>query len=642
MGNSDSTSIEDKAELTMVWKKRDLSLPKSVKAMGGYEPWNKQANVAQLQKTMAGACTANTVEAALAEVRGLMSLEGHNLYAYAYLRKLFDRDPDVYYGALLTEPELLLPVAYTPTVGEACQKFGYMPLYERGCYVCLEDRFNVKSVLQEYAEAMLPKKEDGSFDCECIVFSDGGRILGLGDLGAFGMGIPIGKLDLYTVCGGFNPHKTIPVIIDAGCLDANGNSAKLPIRESNMYTGMKKNRMKHKSAVGTDVNTVYYGEDSFIGEFMTAASDLFGKGCLLQFEDFNSNDAFPLLATYRDKFLTYNDDIQGTASVAVAALLGGIKIQNPGCTELIKELSSMRVLFHGAGSANLGASSLLVNEAGVPANQVFCTNSRGLIWRSEDGSEGTFRNDEQKAAAQVGKPDFDSRDLISIIRNTKPDILIGAVGVAPGCFTKEVIEAMVKIQDEKPNGGMRPIVFALSNPQTQAEITSKDCYEFSQGKAIYGSGTRMASVEVDGTLREPGQVNNFFIFPGMSFGAMVCQARTIPEKWFMIAAEAVANTLDSHDIKVDSVVPHPSRIREVGQNVATAVVLEAQASGFAGKTIGSSKEEVRSFLDKAMWLPKNYAPKSKAQARPRMLERTKSDMGGMIHVLSNQELSNAS
>eukprot|EP00747_Dinoflagellata_sp_TGD_P219509 gnl/TRDRNA2_/TRDRNA2_91613_c1_seq1.p1 gnl/TRDRNA2_/TRDRNA2_91613_c1~~gnl/TRDRNA2_/TRDRNA2_91613_c1_seq1.p1 ORF type:complete len:456 (+),score=109.40 gnl/TRDRNA2_/TRDRNA2_91613_c1_seq1:56-1369(+) len=416
------------------------------------------------------------------------------------------------------------------------------------------------------------------------------------------MGIPLGKLDLYTVCGGFDPKRTIPVIIDAGCSGAEGNSAGLVIRDHQLYTGLKQDRVKHKSAAGTDVNTAYYGPDSFIGEFMSAATELFGKGCLLQFEDFNSNDAFPLLAEYRNKFLSYNDDIQGTAAVAVAAVLGGVKIQKPNASDLIGEARSMRFLFHGAGSANLGSATLLMNEAGVPATSVFCTNSKGLLWKSEDGSEGSFRNDEQKACAQVGKPSCGT-DLVSIINHVKPDALIGAVGRDPGCFTKEVIDAMLAVQAAKPGGGMRPLVFALSNPKTQAEITAKQCYDFSGGKAIFGSGTRFDKEMVNGKAREPGQVNNFLIFPGMSFGTMCCQCSTIPERLFMVAAEAVANALDANDIDRESVVPNAARCREVGLAVATAVVLESQKLGLAGKELGANKEAVKAELMRRRWAP---------------------------------------
>ena len=353
---------------------------------------------------------------------------------------------NVYYGMLLADPSFLLPVAYTPTVGEACQKYGQMPLMERGCYVSISDRGNLKAVLAEYAAKFLTKKADGSYDCQCIVFSDGGRILGLGDLGAWGMGIPMGKLDLYTVCGGFNPHKTIPVIIDAGCTGREGNSAKLTIRDHELYTGLKQDRVKHLSEANTEVNTAYYGEESLIGEFMSASASLFGKGCLLQFEDFNSNDAFPLLEEYRHKFLSYNDDIQGTAAVAVAGILGGLKIQKPECTELVAEARKLTFLFHGAGSANLGGASLLVHEAHVPASQVYVTNSRGLIWKSADGKEGSFRNDEQKAVAHVGQKLPEGADLVTIVEHVKPDVIVGAVGRAPNCFTKEVMEAMTEVR----------------------------------------------------------------------------------------------------------------------------------------------------------------------------------------------------
>lgn len=581
---------------------RCLSLSAQVQAAGSLAAWNAQPNLAQMQRMLAGACQASTVEEALAEIRNLMGF-GTKIWAYMYLRKLFERSPDIYYSTLLRDPALLLPVAYTPTVGEACQRFGHMPLYARGCYVSLRDRGNVRAVLVDYARKMLGTGADGRFECECIVFTDGGRILGLGDLGTFGMGIPIGKLDLYTVCGGFDPEKTIPVVLDAGCSDASGNSAKLTIRDGPMYTGLVQDRVKHKSDAGTDVNSCYYGEGSFIREFMSASRELFGPSCLLQFEDFNSNDAFPLLSEYREEFLTYNDDIQGTAAVTVAALLGAIKVQRPECTALVDELRGLRVLFHGAGSANLGSAALLVNEAKVPPNQLLCTNSRGVVWRSEDGSDGSFRNEEQKAFAQVGRPGYDSRDLALVIQHFRPDALIGAVGVDPGCFTKQVVEAMARVQAAKPGGGGRPVIFALSNPKTQAEISAMDCYGYSDGKAIYGSGTRFAPVEVDGKTREPGQVNNFLIFPGLSFGAMRCAARTIPESFFMAAAEAVANSLDAADLEVESVVPHVTRIRQVAQNVATAVVLKAQADGLASKPLGDSWDAVAEELRASMWSP---------------------------------------
>jgi len=515
-----------------------------------------------------------------------------------WMKMLQAKNIDIYYEMMINHPSLMLPVMYTPTVGEVCQKYGKLPFNKRGCYFSITDRGSFKKVLDEYAQAELEKDADGKPICDCIVFSDGGRILGLGDLGAWGMGIPVGKLDLYTVCGGVNPHRVIPLIIDVGCGDVSKNTDKLEIRDHPLYTGLKQDRVMHKSEAGTLVNSCYYGPNNVIEELFQAATELFGDSCLLQFEDFNSNDAFPLLAEYRDKFLTYNDDIQGTAAVAVAGILGAVKIRNPECTELIPELKKEKFLFHGAGAANLGAMSLLHHEAGVPKSSLIATNSRGVIWQEADGSSGSYRNNEQKEFAQIGKPQYDGKNLCEAIDNIKPSFIIGAVGVDPGCFKKELVEKMVEI-----NKPARPGVFALSNPKTQAEVTSKDAYEWSKGAAIYGSGTAMESVEVAGQMRHPGQVNNVYIFPGMSFGAICCEASSIPERFFMVAAEAVANSLNEEDIKSDRVVPSLNRIREVGLNVAVAVVLEAQKMGLAGKNLGSDSTQVEAALKSMMWAP---------------------------------------
>merc|ERR1719161_3344333 len=549
-GSGHPVSDEMRCQTTTDIADPNRSLPKGVAAAGGIEKWNRgYTHVRELKDMLERMCTATTVEEALRQVKAVMLL-GHNFWAYAYMRMLYNRNRSLYYATLLAEPQTLLPVVYTPTVGEACQKFGKLPFFPRGCYVSITDRGNIKRVLEDYAEANLSKGEDGKYLCDCIVFSDGGRILGLGDLGSWGMGIPIGKLDLYTVCAGVNPHRTVPVIIDAGCFDASGNTDKVVVRDSEFYTGLKQDRVTHKSAAGTVVNSAYYGEGNMIQEFMQAAVDVFGRNCLLQFEDFNSNDAFPLLAEYREKFLSYNDDIQGTAAVTVAALLGAIKLKKPECTDLIAELKKETYLFHGAGSANIGSMKLLVEEAGVPKSQINVTNSRGVIWKESSAPKGpnqkrrgSFRNDEQEEFARLGEPSFDGKDLIAAIENLKPTALIGAVGRDPGCFSKAVVDAMVKV-----NGSERPCIMALSNPKTQAEITSTDCWKWSDGKCIYGSGTGMETVQIGDKMFCPGQVNNVYIFPGVSMGAICCQASTIPERLFMVAAEAVANSLDAQDL----------------------------------------------------------------------------------------------
>mmetsp|Transcript_94190 Transcript_94190/g.292985 ORF Transcript_94190/g.292985 Transcript_94190/m.292985 type:complete len:670 (+) Transcript_94190:3-2012(+) len=574
---------------------RSLSLPKAAAAAGGIDAWNQQSSIAQLSAMLEGMCKATTVEGVLKEVQAVMSL-GHYLWAYAYMRRLYSVDPHLYYAALQRRPALLLPAVYTPTVGEACQKFGTMPLYRRGCYLAITDKGRLKEVLQEYAEAELAKDASGRHLCDCIVFSDGGRILGLGDLGAWGMGIPIGKLDLYTVCAGVNPYRTIPVVIDAGCYGPEGNTDRLEIRDSPLYTGLRQTRVTHKSAAGTTVNSAYFGEGNLIAEFMAAATELFGKGCLLQFEDFSTADAFRLLAEYRDRHLCYNDDIQGTAAVGLAAFLGAMRLRQPACKDLAAELRRQTFLFHGAGSANLGIMTLLRDEAGVPAESIFATNKEGLIWLSEDGTRGNFSSEEQRSFAQRGEPSFDTRNLVALAEHARPTFLIGATGVCPNCFTKPLVEALLRFSE-------RPVVFALSNPKTQAEITAENAYRWSAGKVIFGSGTWFPPVEVGGRRLAPGQVNNVYIFPGVSYAAICCQARTIPERFFMVAAEAVARSLDASDVAADSVVPARDRIQEVSLEVAAAVVLQAQELGLAGRTLGASLEEVKQALVKLRWTP---------------------------------------
>lgn len=575
---------------------RSLSLPNAVRAFGGLQRWNQQPALAQRLEEMEASCTATTVAEALEEVGEIVDA-GDSLKAYCWLRQLLSRDPELGYATVLADTAKLLPIAYTPTVGAACQAFGTIPLQRRGCYIDARDAGKIAASLREYAACELDTDPSGKPICDCIVFSDGGRILGLGDLGTWGMGIPLGKLDLYTVCGGFDPMRTIPVIIDAGCGGPEKNTAGLTIRDHELYTGARVDRETQQSDAGTTVNSAYHGTDSAIGAFMKAATDLFGRNCLLQFEDFASADAFPLLAEYRDKYLCYNDDIQGTAAVALAGILGGLRLRSAEKAGLLSQLQKERFLLHGAGAANLGTADLLIKEAGVDKDQVFMTNSRGLIW--SDGDEGTFRSREQAEFSFSGRPDFacTSADLNTIVAELKPSCLIGAVGVAPGCFDKEIIEQVVDANSSAP------IVFALSNPQTQAEVTARDCYTWSRGRAIYGSGTQFDSVEIEGKTFAPGQVNNVYIFPGLSFGACRCEARNIPDRLFLVAAEAVANSLDDEDIAVQRVLPHRNRLREVSLNVATAVAMEAQRLGIAGVTLGETEAQVKDALLKTRWAP---------------------------------------
>jgi malate dehydrogenase (oxaloacetate-decarboxylating)(NADP+) len=578
---------------------RQKSLPKSVARAGGALAWNQKPELVPLVKMLDGMVNPQSADDALAEVKSMIQLDNY-LWAHMWMKMLQAKNINAYYELMIKNPSLMLPVMYTPTVGEVCQKYGKLPFNKRGCYLSITDRGRFKKVLDEYAQAELEKDADGKPICDCIVFSDGGRILGLGDLGAWGMGIPVGKLDLYTVCGGVNPHRVIPLIIDAGCGDSSKNTDKLEIRDHPLYTGLKQDRVMIPSDAGTMVNSCYYGPDNVIDEFFQAATELFSDTCLLQFEDFNSNDAFPLLARYRHQYLTYNDDIQGTAAVAVAGIMGAIKLKSPNTSDLIAAIKEETFVFFGAGSANIGAASLLIDEANVDASRVIICGSRGLIWKSEDGSEGTFKNNEQKWLAYKGKPSFPCEKLVDIIKHVKPTVLVGAVGVSPNCFTKEVVDLMVDISSET---GTRPIIFALSNPKSQAEITAQNCYTWSNGAAIFGSGTHFDPVEVSGKKHSPGQVNNVYIFPGMSFGSICCRAKKIPERFFLVAAQAVANSLSQQDLEEDRVIPHRDMVQKVNLNVAAAVVVEAQRLDLAGRRLGADFRTVRAALEEMMWKP---------------------------------------
>lgn len=260
----------------------------------------------------------------------------------------------------------------------------------------------------------------------------------------------------------------------------------------------------------------------------------------------------------------------------------------------------------GSGSANLGAASLLHTVGGMPKSKIIMTGSRGVIWKSADGTQGNFKNNEQKEFAVEGEPSYPHRDLVDIITNTRPSCLIGASGMAPGAFSKAVIEKMVEVNaegDDHDDPSHRPVIFALSNPTSQAECTSAEAFGHSKGVAIYGAGTAMPPVSVNGHDHFPGQVNNVYIFPGMSMAAIFCQAKTITDRLFLVAAQAVANSLSANDLAEDRVIPPVSRVRDVAHNVATAVVMACQEDGLAQKITAGTYDEVHAAVGAAMYKP---------------------------------------
>jgi len=443
---------------------------------------------------------------------------------YIALNQLMHRNDRLYYRVIMENIEEVLPIIYTPTVGEACKEFSHIFSLPKGFTVTPEDKGKIGDMLKNWDYK----------DIKVIVITDGERILGLGDLGANGMGIPIGKLSLYTAFGGVDPGKCLPVMFDMGT-----NNKEL--RDQVLYLGYPEPRIKGK---------VY---DELMDEFVTAIKKRY-PNVLLQFEDFVTPNAYRLLKKYRKKILCFNDDIQGTAAVALAGI-------HASCRTTGKAFKDLNILFLGAGSAATGIADLTaiaLMRAGLSEQEAhdrlnFC-DIDGLMVSSR-----TNLMDHNLPYA-IDKPDM---DFLSAIHELKPDILIGATG-APGTFTKEVIEAMSEVNDI-------PVIFALSNPTHKAECTAEQAYQWSDGKAIFVSGSPFDPVEYKGQTYVPGQGNNAYIFPGLGLGLLVSKADFVHDDLLIAAAETLAAQLSEEELKTGTLYPSLRNIREVSHAIACAV-----------------------------------------------------------------------
>ena len=459
-----------------------------------------------------------------------------NLEKYIYLQSIQDVDENLYNAILVAHTTEVMPIVYTPTVGEACQKFSqiYRGTF-RGLYLSLEDLGNVKAILENW-----PNKEK----ITTIVVTDGERILGLGDLGVNGMGIPIGKLALYTACGGIPPENVLPVHLDTGT----NNKFNL---EDPYYLGLKQKRER-----GLDY-------DSLVEEFFTASQETFGRNVLIQFEDFGNLNAFRLLERYKDRACTFNDDIQGTASVALAGLIASNRITG-------KSLTDHTYLFLGAGEAGVGIADLLAYaisvETGISIEEarkkIFLIDSKGLVTKHRLSH---LQAHKIHYAHEFG--DGTLYDLNESIKLLKPSVLIG-VSANPNSFTKEILENMARINE-------RPIICALSNPTSKAECTAQEAYEHTDGKAIFCSGSPFDPVTLNGKTHVPGQGNNAYIFPAIGLGALAAKSTKITDHDMYVAAHALAVQVSQEQLDSGCVYPPLSEIREVSAKIAAEVAANA-------------------------------------------------------------------
>ncbi len=448
-----------------------------------------------------------------------------DLQKYLVLSDLQERNETLYYAVLMSDPATYMPLVYTPTVGEACQKFGHIFREPRGIYLPISARGRLKELLSNWPEK----------DVRFIVVTDGERILGLGDLGAGGMGIPIGKLALYTACAGVPPQYCLPLVLDVGT----NNQILL---DDPLYLGLRQHRVR--------------GEDylAFVDEFVAAVQQLYPK-CCIQWEDFAKLNAVPILAHYRDTICTFNDDIQGTAGVALAGIFAALRLTG-------QKLAEQRFLYLGAGSAATGIAGLISLAMARDGIDLAAAQRRNALFDSK-GLLVTSRTD----LADFQKPFAQDRAAVSTfaeaVEALRPTGIIG-VSTVPKLFTREVVEAMARINE-------RPIIFPYSNPTSRSECTAEEAYGWSGGRAIFASGSPFPPVEIAGRRFVPGQGNNVYIFPAMGMAVFATEAMRVTEEMFIVAAQAVAEQVTEDDLSMGLIYPPQSHILDASLHVAERI-----------------------------------------------------------------------
>src|ERR1022692_3964644 len=481
--------------------------------------------------------------------------QSSDMEKYINLRALHDRNESLFFRLLMDHPDEMMPIVYTPTVGLACQRYTHIFQRPGGIFVSAADRGRVAEVLANW-----PRRE-----VAIIVVSDGERILGLGDLGANGMGIPVGKLSLYTACAGVLPNACLPVLLDVGT----NNSELL---DDPLYIGLHQSRVRGEEY------------DALVEEFVVAASKQF-PGVVIQFEDFATHNAFRLLKKYRDRMPTFNDDIQGTAAVVLAGMLSALRVTGGA-------LGEQTLLFQGAGEAATGIADLMV-EAMV-AKGMDETHARRRCWLFDSRGLVVKQRTDLAAHKQPYAHDHPAvGSLLDAVKALRPTAIIGVAAVG-GAFTEDVVRTMASLNK-------RPIVFALSNPTSKAECTATQAYRWSDGRALFACGSPFDPVTLDGRNYVPRQGNNSYIFPGVGLGVIVSGANRVTGEMFMAAAHMLAEQVTEDDLRQGSLYPPLKNIRDVSAHIAAAVAAVAYRRGLAP---GPTPADLLGFMKSKMYEPR--------------------------------------
>ena len=493
------------------------------------------------------------IDKQIERVLGSLRAKSSAIEKYIFLNALLERNQRLFYRTMIDHIEEIMPLVYTPTVGEACKEFAHIFRKPQGFYITPEDRGDIAAMLKNWPEE----------DVRVIVVTDGERILGLGDLGANGMGIPIGKVALYVACAGIHPAQCMPVMLDVG-------TNNLSIREDPLYLGYPYPRI---------VGDAYR---SLVDEFVHAVRQHFPHA-LIQFEDFLTPHAFEFLERYQGSIRCFNDDIQGTAAVTLAGIYSACRITG-------KKFRDLNIMFLGTGSAASGAAELIA--------EAFCED--GLSKRAAQqrlwfvGRTGllTATSENVKPRIQPYAHEYPNYSFADAITAIKPDVLIGATGVA-GTFTEQVIRNMATVNE-------RPVIIALSNPTSHTECTAEQAYHWSSGRVIFASGSPFAPVQSGGRVFKPAQGNNAYIFPGIGLGVHASNARLVTQSMFLAAAQALADAVSEQEIGDGAIYPVLPRVREVSQTIAAAVCRVAVREGLADAGL---PEDLGGYIQSLMYEP---------------------------------------